>query len=102
MKGQIMLITAVLVSLIMLTTGAAVANIGDKKYEYIQEGYISEIIKQETEEVDKTFRKNRENYRKMIGFMEEYETSTFYDDVQQCYNVTLQNEESTIRLECVQ
>ncbi len=101
MKGQIMLITAVLVSLIMLTTGAAVADLGDHEYEHIQEGYISEIIKDETAEIDKTFRKNRENYRKMVGFMDEYETSTVYDDARQCYNVTLQNDQSTIRLDCI-
>lgn len=101
MKGQMMLITAVLVSLIMLTTGAAVADLGDREYEYIQEGYLSEIIKQETREVDKTFRKNRENYQKMIGFMEDYDSSTTYDDVQQCYNLTLQSSDSVIRLECV-
>lgn len=101
MKGQMMLITAILVSLIMLTTGSAVSSLGDQEYQYIQEGYLSEIIKQETRDLDKTFRKNRENYRKMIGFMDEYDTSTSYNDGQRCYNVTLQNSDSTIRLECV-
>lgn len=100
MKGQVMLITAVLISLIMLTTGSAVSNMGEKTYEYTQEGYIGEIIEEETSQVDKTFRKNRENYRKMIGFLESYETSTAYNDVDQCYNVSLQNSKSIIRLEC--
>lgn len=101
MKGQMMLITAILVSLIMLTTGSAVASLGDQEYQYIHEGYTSEIIKQETRGLDKTFRKNRENYRKMIGFMDEYDTFTSYNDGKQCYNVTLRSSGSTIRLECV-
>jgi hypothetical protein len=101
MKGQMMLITAILVSLIMMTTGSAVGSLGEQEYQYIQEGYLAEMIKQETRDLDKTFRKNRENYRKMIGLMDEYDTSTSYNDVKQCYNVTLQNSDSTIRLECV-
>ena len=101
MKGQMMLITAILVSLIMLTTGSAVASLGDQEYQYIEEGYLSEMIKQDTRDLDKTFRKNRENYRKMLGFMDEYDVSTSYDDVQQCYNVTLLNSESTISLQCI-
>lgn len=100
MKGQMMLITAVLVSIIMLGTGSAVANIGDREYHYIKEGYLSQMIEKETQELDMTYRKNRENYRKMIGFMEDYETSTSYNDVERCFNVTLRNSESTIRLEC--
>ncbi|MFB6116324.1 MAG: hypothetical protein ABEK10_02320 [Candidatus Nanosalina sp.] len=101
MKGQMMLITAVLVSLIMLGTGAAVANIGSNEYHFIEEGYLAQMIKEETRQLDMTYRKNRENYRKMIGFMEEYETSTSYNDIQRCYNVTLRSEGSTVRMECI-
>ena len=101
MKGQIMLITAVLISLIMLSTGSAVESLGNKEYTYNREGYISEMIKQESRDVDKTFRKNRENYEKMIGYLDQYDSSTSYNDVKRCYNVTLQNSESVISLQCV-
>lgn len=101
MKGQMMLITAVFVSMIMLGTGAAIAGMGDKEYHYISEGYLAEMIKQETEAVDKTFRKNRENYRKMIGFLDQYDSNIDYDDAEQCYNLTMTNQESTISMNCV-
>lgn len=96
-----MLITAVLVSLVMLSTASAVANVGEKDYTYVEEGYLSEFIKQESSQVDKTFRKNRENYRKMIGYLDNYDSSTTYNDVRQCFNVTLRDSDSTISLQCV-
>jgi len=101
LKGQMMLITAVLVSLIMLSTASAVSNIGEEEYTYIQEGYLSEIIIQESKQVDKSFRKNRENYQKMISYLDQYNPSTSYNDVERCYNITLENSESVIRLQCV-
>ena len=101
LKGQMMLITAVLVSLVMISTASAVASVGDKEYTYIQEGYLAEIIEQESSQVDKTFRKNRENYEKMLGYHDQYNPSTSYNDVERCYNITLENSESVIRLQCV-
>lgn len=96
-----MLITAVLVSLIMLAAGSAVENMSNQEYHYISEGYLADTLEKETEELDKTFRKNRENYRKMIGFLNQYQDTVRYNDVKRCYNVTLRNERSVINMQCI-
>mgnify|MGYP006866534075 CR=1 FL=1 len=101
MKGQLLLISAVLVSLIMLAAGSAVESMGEQDYDYIEEGYTADIIEQETESLDKTVPKNRENYRRMIGFLTEYQPSISYGATNQCYNVTLSSDDSVIDLNCV-
>ncbi|EGQ43607.1 MAG: hypothetical protein J07AB43_15980 [Candidatus Nanosalina sp. J07AB43] len=101
MKGQLLLISAVLVSLIMLAAGSAVESMSEQEYDFIEEGYTADIIEQETESLDKTVPKNRENYRKMIGFLTEYQPSVSYGDTNQCYNVTLRSDDSVIDLNCV-
>lgn len=101
MKGQLLLISAVLVSLIMLAAGSAVDSMSEQKYQFMEEGYTADIIEQETVELDKTVPKNRENYRKMIRFLTEYQGSVQYGDSNRCYNVTLRSDDSIINMECI-
>lgn len=99
-KGQMMLITAVIVSLMLMATGSAIAEIGQREYESRQESYMTQMIQSEASEVDKRFTKNRENYEKMVGFIDDYTTTVEYSDAQRCFNVTLNDEESVLNIRC--
>jgi hypothetical protein len=101
LKGQLMLITAVIVSLIMLATGSAVSEIGEQTYTHGEEGYLTVNLKDEAAKVDTRFQKNRENFRKMVGSLDSYTTETAYWETNQCFNITLRNTETNLVLNCV-
>lgn len=95
------LITAVIVSLIILSTGSAVSKIGESSYQYREEGYMANIIISEAGKIDTRFRKERENFKKMIGFLDGYTTDVKYWETGNCFNITLDNTESSLNLNCV-
>lgn len=101
MKGQMMLITAVVVSLILLATGSAIAELGDREYQYRDEGYMMEMIKGEAQQVDTRFRKNRENFKKMVGSIDSYTTKTTYWEREDCFNVSMNGRESDLYMRCI-
>ena len=101
LKGQMMLITAVIISLIMLSTGSAVSELGNKEYHYRDEAYLTEMLIDESEKVDTRFRTDRENYQKMVGFLDSYTTETEYWERQSCFNLTLQSTQSEVNLNCI-
>lgn len=101
MKGQMMLLTAIIVSLIMLSTGSAVSKLGEETYHYRSEGHLSNILEDEAEKIDTRFRKDRENYRKMVGFLDRYTTEVDYWETSRCFNVTLHNTETNLNLNCL-
>ncbi len=101
LKGQMMLITAVIISLIMLSTGSAVSELGNREYHYRDEAYLTETLIDESEKIDTRFRTDRENYQKMIGFLDDYTTETEFWERQSCFNVTLQNTQTNLNLNCI-
>lgn len=101
MKGQLMLITAVIVSLIMITTGSAVSEIGTKEHTYTEGGYISSVVENESSKIDTRFTKDRENFRKMVGFLDEYTTDVSYWESRSCFNVTMENSQRRLVLNCI-
>lgn len=100
-KGQMMLITAVVVSLMLITTGSAMAEVGQNTYNYRDEAYTINMIKDEASQVDKRFSKDRENYIKMVNSLESFTTSVKYSDAQRCFNVTLEDKYSSLSLRCI-
>lgn len=101
MKGQLMLITAVIISLMMMATGSAISQIGDNEFNYRDTGYTADMIGQEASKVDMRFRKDRENFRKMIGFLDSYTTNVEYSETSRCFNVTLNGQNSNLNLKCL-
>lgn len=101
MKGQMMIITAVIVSVMMLSVSASVAQLGEGTYEYRDEAYLINMVESEAEEVDTRFNQDRENFEKMVHSIEEYTTNVEYWYSEDCFNVTMTNRESEINLQCI-
>jgi hypothetical protein len=101
MKGQLMLITAVIISLMMMATGSAISQIGNNEFNYRDTGYTADMIGKEASKVDMRFRKDRENFRKMVGFLDEYTTTVQYSETERCFNVTLNGQSSNLNLRCL-
>lgn len=100
-KGQMMLITAVIVSVMMLTVSASVTQLGQEDYDTRDEAYLANMIEKEASEVDTRYTKERQNFEKMIGSIDSYRTNVNYWYRNECFNVTLTNRESTINLNCI-
>jgi hypothetical protein len=101
MKGQMMLITAVVISLMMMATGSAISELGETDYNYKESGNMIDMIREEASKVDTRFRKDRENFRKMIGFLEAYRTRVEYSETMKCFNVSMNGQSSTLNLACI-
>ncbi len=101
MKGQMMIITAVIVSVMMLSVSASVAQLGEGTHEYRDEAYLINMIENEAEEVDTRFNQDRQNFEKMVHSIDEYTTNVEYWHSEECFNVTMTNRESDINLQCI-
>ncbi len=100
-QGQMLLITSVVISLIMLSTGAAIAGLGDQNYRYMDEAYTSEMLKDEASNVDMRFQQERKNFRKMVKSLDSYNTEVIYWGQERCFNVTLRSSSSRVNLNCI-
>lgn len=100
-KGQMMLITAVIVSVMMIGVGSAVSQIAEREFTQMHTGYTIEMVNQTAVSIDTTFRKNRENFRKMLGFLGRYRSNVVYSQTRACFNVTMTGENSRIVLNCI-
>lgn len=101
MKGQMMIITAVIVSVMMVSVSSSVSQLGDRDYEYRDEAYITSIIKGEASQVDTRYMKERQNFQKMVHSIDKYTTEIHYWSTQECFNVTLSNRRSNINMICI-
>lgn len=101
MKGQMMIITAVIVSVMMVSVSSSVAQLGDRDYEYRDEAYLTNMIEGEASKVDTRYMKERQNFQKMVHSIDTYTTEVEYWSTQDCFNVTLSNRRSDINLNCI-
>jgi len=100
-KGQMMVITAVIVSVMMVSVSASVTQLGQKDYEIRDEAYLANMLEKEASEVDTRYTKERENFEKMVNSISSYRTSVNYWYRNECFNVTLTNRDSRINLNCI-
>lgn len=96
-----MLITAVVVSIMMMSVAASVSQLGDRDYEYRDEAYTANLIQEEASKVDTRYMKDRQNFRKLVHSLDSYTTQVSYWGQQDCFNVTLSNRDSDINMQCI-
>lgn len=100
-KGQMMVITAVIVSVMMLSVSASVTDLGQKNYNIRDEAYLANMLEKEASQVDTRYTKERQNFEKMINSIDSYRTNVNYWYQNECFNVTLTNRDSRINLNCI-
>lgn len=96
-----MIITAVIVSIMMMSVAASVSQLDEGDYTFRDEAYIANMIEREAETVDTRYTQERENFKKMVNSIEEYTTNVDYWYQEQCFNVTLSNRQSDINMRCI-
>lgn len=103
MKGQFMLVSAVVVSLTVMTVASVISDIQSQEYEIEDSSsqiiYIQEEGKQLTSGAPPTSL-DRENYRKLLGYTD-YRTEMTYSNMGNCFNVTMVRPNERIDLNCL-
>ena len=96
-----MVITAVIVSVMMISVSASVTQLGQENYNLRDEAYLANMLEKEASEVDTRYTKERQNFEKMVNSIDSYRTSVNYWYQKECFNVTLTNRDSRINLNCI-
>ena len=103
-KGQFMVISAVIISLIVMATAAAMTEVQNQRFEPKDEAYYINMIRDEAAQVDQANPKEIRNFNNMVNMIDGYDTGSVYwnrDDSGDCFNVTLQSTSSRISMTCV-
>ncbi len=101
MKGQFLLVSAILVSMLLMSTAASMSEIKETNYEPVKKGYHVSNIQEIGQKLDLAKKSNREHFREAIKDMDKYSTQLNYWTQNSCYNMTLSNTRTTTRLTCV-
>ena len=102
MKGQFMLLSAVIISLVTLSVAEVITETQNQGYTVPETGSEAVYIQQEADEVVDGYptRLERENYRKLVGYTD-YASEVDYDQDSNCFNVTLVRPQARITFECL-
>lgn len=104
MKGQFMLISAVVAALITITLSATISDIQSQRYNTKDLPENINQIRDEAERItadgDITDKEAR-NFRKMTGYIENYRVKTEFDRSKPCVQVALKSTEREIQLPCM-
>lgn len=101
MKGQFMLISAVVVGIIIIGTASTVNRIESQSFETEDTAKQIDIVKQEVSKVDMSRPQERYRFRQMVSEIDSYRTETVFWTQQNCFNITMVNPDSTLRLDCI-
>lgn len=97
-----MLITAIVVSLIMMSAAATISNINYSKEEPIMYGHQIDSVRDIAQKFDLAKKENRQQFENRISNIGSYYTETSYNRQKQCYNVTLREDTGAeFGLKCV-
>lgn len=106
MKGQFMLISAVIVGLMLISTSSMISQAQSQRFHQDPEIYDLNRIKYEAGKVDMSSEKQRERFGDMVDLMPGYTSDTVAWDRNQdgdydCFNVTLRKPGDRLQMNCV-
>ncbi|MFB6159394.1 MAG: hypothetical protein ABEJ95_07120 [Candidatus Nanohalobium sp.] len=104
MKGQFMVVSAVVAGLITIAISSVIADVQSQDFSTDELPKNLNNLKQEagkiTRDGDITEQEKR-NFRKMTGYMEGYRTSVEFNSTEPCVTVTLQSTDIRIETPCL-
>lgn len=103
MKGQFMVLSAVIVGLTMITVGAVISDIQGQTFSPEDTSYQIRYLGDEAEAITSDGPPTQleiENYRDLVDEMN-YRSETVYWQERNCFNVTLSGPDQQINLECL-
>ncbi|MFB6114732.1 MAG: hypothetical protein ABEK04_00430 [Candidatus Nanohalobium sp.] len=96
-----MLVSAIIVSLILMSTATTMSQLKQQSYTPMDQGYDLNMIHNLGQNLDLAKKSNREKFKNALAYQTSYTTQLTYWEPKRCYNITLSNTRSELRLNCV-
>jgi len=100
LKGQFMIISAVLVSILLMSTATTMSEIRESGFSPIDKDYHVNSIEQVGEKLDLGKKSDRKEFRETVDYISSYTTDMTFWEERKCYNVTLSSTETETRITC--
>lgn len=103
MKGQFMLVSAVIAGLTMITVSSIISDVQSRTFEPEDTSYDILYLEDEASKLTSggsPGRIERENYRKLVGELS-YRSETSYWQQENCFNVTLNSPSERFDMTCL-
>lgn len=101
MKGQFMALTAVIVSIIVLSMTGIITEFQNQKYLHDDTGKTIDMVKEEAGKVDIRQPEERRSFERFVESIPGYRSTTDYDSSSQCFDVTLEQTGDQISMDCI-
>lgn len=101
MKGQFMALTAVIVSIIVLSMTGIITEFQNQDYPNDDTGKTIDMVKEEAGKVNVRQPEDRRSFEQFIESIPDYRTTTDYDSSNQCFDVTLEQKGDQITMTCI-
>lgn len=101
MKGQFMALTAVIVSIIVLSMTGIITEFQNQNYPNDDVGKTIDMIKEEAGKVNIRQSDERRSFQRFVESIPEYRATTSYDSSNQCFDVTLEQTGDQITMDCI-
>lgn len=99
MKGQFMMISAIIAGLITTSAASTIATVSDTDFEAKDSSSKLYEIKSEAEEFDFSKRSERNSFEDMIELHGEFNAKTSWNG--SCFNVTITSSKSQYKFRCL-
>ncbi|MFB6180964.1 MAG: hypothetical protein ABEJ93_03740 [Candidatus Nanohalobium sp.] len=99
-KGQFMFVSAIIVSLIILSLSATMKEVKTKTYEPLDQGHHIASIRDAGQELDLAKKSDRAKFKEMVNSINSYSSKLEYWEERRCYNVTLTNPDTRLFIKC--
>lgn len=95
-----MIISAVLVSILLMSTATTMSEIRESNYSPSQNDYHVNSIEQIGEKLDLAKKNDRQKFREALDYISSYSTDTTFWEERRCYNITLSNTNTETKITC--
>lgn len=103
MKGQFMVISAIIAALTVISLSAEIQEIQEQKFETDNLQYDISTIKSEIKKItedDSITNTEEKNFTKMLDYYE-YKIEPKFDKSKPCIKITVETRDKTIRMPCI-
>ena len=100
-KGQFMLLSAIILSILVMSAAGVVSSVQNQRYEASSLGYYVSMLESEADKIDLSVPRERRQFQEQLSNIDEFSIDSDYWDTRHCYNVTLTNSMNNIELSCI-
>jgi hypothetical protein len=103
-KGQFMIISAVIASIIVIGLSTTISNTKNQDYNHQTLSKTLNEMEIEAKKITKDGKitsKEKENFRKLINYENNYATTAEFNESENCVTLTLESTKETIETRCI-